>query len=317
MAKKIEPQLNLQPTVENLTACLDEYGLNLLSFEPAVRGVENTTVFIKTDTAKYVIRIYKRDTYTDSQIQTEIQFMQYLYDKGFLVPRLIPNSRKRSLSHTIIDGTRWQHILMNKVRGEHLKDYTHETVAQLGSAMAHLHLLSTHYPPSRQNQAPQTTFTVYSSAVEQQKLGSEIRKIMAEAEQFKIQLSEAPYGYIHGDITKANTLFDQDKLSAVIDFEAAHLGYFAEDLGVLLWGLLYNIEYKQADRALIKTLLESYSSVRPLSALEQNALSQFIILRSYQLLDLDILVAEPDDDSVAQDLTILERARNFSAADYL
>lgn len=89
---------------------------------------------------------------------------------------------------------------------------------------------------------------------------------------------EAPFetGIIHGDLYYDNTLFDQNHLSTVLDFEQAGVGEYILDLGISISGTC--LEKGRVILPLVDSYLEGYESVRPLNAIEKKHLNNAIIL---------------------------------------
>lgn len=88
----------------------------------------------------------------------------------------------------------------------------------------------------------------------------------------------APFekGIIHGDLYYDNTLFDQNHLSTVLDFEQAGVGEYILDLGISISGTC--LEKGRIILPLVNSYLEGYESIRPLNSIEKKHLSDSIIL---------------------------------------
>ncbi|BCY08105.1 phosphotransferase enzyme family protein [Actinoplanes sp. L3-i22] len=70
---------------------------------------------------------------------------------------------------------------------------------------------------------------------------------------------EAPSGVIHGDFTPWNLLFENDRLTGVLDFELTHVSHLVADFA-LAW------------RGYQDGVISGYEEVRPLSELERSLL---------------------------------------------
>lgn len=81
---------------------------------------------------------------------------------------------------------------------------------------------------------------------------------------------------IHGDLYYDNTLFDQNHLAKVLDFEQAGIGEAILDLGISISGTC--LEKGFLSDALINSYLRGYESVRPLPPKEKQELDQAIAL---------------------------------------
>ena len=89
---------------------------------------------------------------------------------------------------------------------------------------------------------------------------------------------ETPFetGIIHGDLYYDNTLFNNNHLSTVLDFEQAGRGEYLLDLGISLSGTC--LEKGRVITPLVNSYLEGYEEVRKLTNDEKKFLNQAIIL---------------------------------------
>lgn len=83
-------------------------------------------------------------------------------------------------------------------------------------------------------------------------------------------------GIIHGDLYYDNTLFNNNKLSTVLDFEQAGIGEYILDLGISISGTC--LEKSRIITPLVNSYLLGYESIRPLPAVEKKFLNHAIIL---------------------------------------
>ncbi|WP_417335361.1 phosphotransferase [Halobacteriovorax marinus] len=83
-------------------------------------------------------------------------------------------------------------------------------------------------------------------------------------------------GIIHGDLYYDNTLFDENHLAVILDFEQAGVGEYLIDLGISISGTC--LEKGRINTSLIKSYLEGYEEVRPLSIFEKENLDKAIVI---------------------------------------
>src|SRR5581483_6534621 len=81
--------------------------------------------------------------------------------------------------------------------------------------------------------------------------------------------TDLPRGLIHGDLFRDNVLWQNDSLTALLDFESAADGPFAYDLAVAILAWCFGDDF---DRELVKAMIEGYESVRTLSSSEREGL---------------------------------------------
>lgn len=88
-----------------------------------------------------------------------------------------------------------------------------------------------------------------------------------------------PQQVIHGDYDPSNTLFDGDRLTAILDFEFALPGVRAMDLAA---GLHWTLRPEQAtlDWPAVDALIGGYGAVVELGSVEQEALPELMRLRN-------------------------------------
>jgi homoserine kinase type II len=83
-------------------------------------------------------------------------------------------------------------------------------------------------------------------------------------------------GIIHGDLYYDNTLFNNNSLSSVLDFEQSGIGEYILDLGISLSGTC--LEKGRIISPLVQSFLKGYEEVRPLPPIEKRNLDNAIIL---------------------------------------
>ena len=93
--------------------------------------------------------------------------------------------------------------------------------------------------------------------------------------------TELASGLIHGDLYYDNTLFQNENIAAVLDFEQAGLGEFILDLGISISGTC--LEKGLLHPGLIKSYLEGYEEVRPLPDNERALMTDGICLGLFSI----------------------------------
>ena len=83
-------------------------------------------------------------------------------------------------------------------------------------------------------------------------------------------------GVIHGDLYYDNTLFDENHLAVILDFEQSGVGEYLFDLGISISGTC--LEKGRVNSSLIESYLQGYEEVRPLSIFERENLDKAIVI---------------------------------------
>lgn len=156
------------------------------------------------------------------------------------------------------------------------------TCKEVGSALAKLHSL-THDDAILKNLRPHESVGFGALEILNYSESSTCPADYREAFQYffpdKLKsFLEAPFekGIIHGDLYYDNTLFNNNHLSCVLDFEQAGRGEYLLDLGISLSGTC--LEKGRVITPLVNSYLEGYEAIRPLSSIELKFLDHAIIL---------------------------------------
>lgn len=88
-------------------------------------------------------------------------------------------------------------------------------------------------------------------------------------------------GIIHGDLYYDNTLFHNDHLAAVLDFEQAGFGEYILDLGICISGTC--LEKGRVILPLVDSFLAGYETIRPLPEQEKKYLNHAIMLGLFSI----------------------------------
>lgn len=88
-------------------------------------------------------------------------------------------------------------------------------------------------------------------------------------------------GIIHGDLYYDNTLFDNNRLKVLLDFEQAGVGEFIFDIGVSISGTC--LEKGFLNPMLIHSFLRGYQTSRPLPKIEKKLMSEAIVLGYFSI----------------------------------
>ncbi len=169
--------------------------------------------------------------------------------------------------------------------------------AELGRAMAELHLDGADYDGFRKNaldvsgwrplfdQCGERSDTVHPG------LGAEIASELDHVE--KVWPRNLPGGVIHADLFPDNVFFLGNELSGLIDFYFACNDAFAYDIAICLnaWCFEQDMSFNVTKA---KALLKGYAAVRPLSEAEYDALPtlcrgaalRFLLTRLYDWLSV-------------------------------
>ncbi len=107
MIGKIDAQNQIILNQELVKKLLNFYNLNPVDFKEIKTGVENISVLVKTDKEKFVVRVYRRNNKTLSEITQETECMIFLRNQDVPAPQVLLNAKGESISRTKIDKLFW------------------------------------------------------------------------------------------------------------------------------------------------------------------------------------------------------------------
>ena len=221
-------------TDEELNDFIGSYDVGrLLSFKGIAEGVENSNFLVHTDKASYILTLYEKRV-NPEDLPYFLNLLQHLAAKGLSCPTPVP-SRDGELLGTLAGRPA---ALVTFLDGMWVKRPKVDHCAELGRAMAELHLDGADYDGFRKNaldvsgwrplfdQCGERSDTVHPG------LGAEIASELDHVE--KVWPRDLPGGVIHADLFPDNVFFLGNELSGLIDFYFACNDAFAYDIAICL-----------------------------------------------------------------------------------
>ncbi|WP_257286300.1 homoserine kinase [Endozoicomonas sp. SESOKO1] len=272
-------------TQQDIEQLLTRYDLGVLtSFKGIESGVENTNYFLDVDDngdlRRYVLTLFE---YLPAD--TLPFFINYTDElKAFGLPVPNPIRDKNGVALQSVKGK--PALIVQCFAGEHPDpgNLSLDQCQQIGTMLAKIHRAGQGSSLYQDNQRG------LSWLDEQQKrliplLDQDDANFMAE--QWEILsnalevFDELPKGLIHGDLFHNNVLFDQGRISAVIDFYQACNDWLIYDLAVTVndWCITDSLEL---DDQRTKVLMDAYAQVRPFTEDEKKAWPLILQLAAFR-----------------------------------
>ena len=258
------------PVSENqLATWLTTYSVGApIALEPIAAGIENTNYFVTTTQGRYVLTLFER--LPAEQLPFYLGLMAHLARHGIPCPAPIADLSDRYLSELNSKPA----ALVTRLPGASIERSQVAHCAALGALLARMHLAGRSYPRYLEN--PRGMRWWRSAA-------SEVRPLLERTEQALLdeelrfqslhRFSDVPRGPVHADLFRDNVLFEQERLSGVIDFYFAGVDCLLYDVAVCAndWCLADPERDPCLDPARTTALLDAYRAYRPLSAAERDA----------------------------------------------
>ena len=155
-----------------------------------------------------------------------------------------------------------------------------QQAAQLGAMLARMHIAAGDFGPRRSNPMGLPDMAAIVHDLDPLAIEAAVPGLASElAVGFSDVLSQWPQGLpagaVHCDLFPDNVLFDDDRLSGVIDFYFSCVASYSYDLAMTLASWSFNYEGSGFRPDISTAILAAYEELRPLSAEERSALPLF------------------------------------------
>ena len=250
---------------------LKNYSLGeLIDFSGIQAGIENTNYLVTTEKGNFILTIY--ESLITSEVPKFLLLLDRLANTKFLVPKPQANISGDQLS-TLKDKPA---AIFNCLPGHSINNPTIDQCCEIGEFLAQLHQ---HRQTNIDNTNPnnltgcQTVFNEIQPSLSKQ----DITLIRSELYyQSSYILPDLPKGVIHADLFKDNVLFDQGKISGILDFYNACNEVFIFDIAVTVndWCM----ENTSINSQKFNALISGYQKVRSLTENETRHLPIFLRL---------------------------------------
>ncbi|OED41497.1 homoserine kinase [Endozoicomonas sp. (ex Bugula neritina AB1)] len=268
---------------QDINQLLEQYDIGeLVSFTGIDGGVENTNYFIDVINeginTRYVLTLFE---YLPVQA---LPFFIHLTDEltvgGIPAPASIRDRTGQAL-HSLKGKPA---IIAPCLPGQHIKHLSDTHCQQMGTMLAQIHNIGKSSKLQQENQRG-----VQWLAQQQQRLQPLLDKKDSELMDSQWQsiikslakFNNLPEGLIHGDLFHDNVLFDDNRITGVIDFYNACHDWLIYDVAVTVndWCLNKDLTLNPL---LCRAFLDAYSLVRPFTPEEKQAWPVMLRLASFR-----------------------------------
>jgi homoserine kinase type II len=238
---------------------------------PLPGGFANLNYRIQTDQGDFLYRVCLQQSDV-KLILWEIDLLLSLQNFDFPTAYMLATEQGECLIET--DHGR---VMIYEFKQGHEPKLNPETVAQIARALARLNLFPDWEKFPRKNVITMdgcldlvTAFK--GSPIEYPEVFEYFEEQTLFLKPFVAQ--DLPRGIIHGDCFPNNTIFQGDRLVAVVDFEEACVDHLLMDVGMTINGFCF--VDNQLNPMLMNVFLEAYNRVRPLIQKEMELLPHYI-----------------------------------------
>ena len=233
----------------------DYYLGELVSFQGISGGVENTNYFLTTTTGKYVVTLFEE--FDLDEVPYFLDVVAHLKHKGFNVPAALIDIHGERLREVNGRPT----IIVDCFPGGELNGTDETSCRLMGEALAKLHIAGEDFPVHRDSHRGVAWWHRTSKAIANELEEEQATLLLSQIEAFDdfiAQHPDLPKTTIHGDLFYNNTLFEGNKLSAIIDFYNACHSWAMYDLAIVVNDWCSDITTGELDNAKYKALIKAY-----------------------------------------------------------
>ena len=268
---------------DDILRLCSEYPIgSIIDIELAPGGIENLNYFIKTNDAQtspsYVLTLIQTPSHSGDLY---FPMMNLIQKTGLPVPAPIADKKGNFFN---LFGNQ-KAVLQPCLPGAHLLGPNGHNINELAAVIAQLHKipyqsigsLSRH--PRDIEWINQQNEKLNEVLNQQQKSMFElalvkVKNLIASENEFNLNVA-----LIHGDLFKDNVLFDDQKITGILDFHHASVGYCMYDLAVIAIDWCQEKSGKLSNE-LVQGMLKAYNAIKPISPAELEFFDSFLIFAS-------------------------------------
>lgn len=221
------------------------------------QGMENSNYLLLCQSTRYVLTILEELTMT--QAQFHVQLLATFAAQNCKVAKLIADK-----DGNYLQSFAKKPVLVSEfVQGKHLQSVNAAQCVAIGEELAKLHLAGAYVDSSYHGTRDEQWLAncVYqASAFLNAAEKADVERVLTAYQSLVIH--ELPHGFIHGDLFRDNAFFEGDRLTGVIDFYSAGIGFLLYDLAIVVNDWCRNND-NTPNPLLVEKLVQAYSQIRP------------------------------------------------------
>ncbi len=294
--------------LEKIKRILENYHIDdIIKYQRMPHGFANRNYKLTTSKSNYLFRINIQQDL--SSIKYEMRVLHELKEINF--PAAYPIIRKDGKYITELNSENV--IIYEFVEGKIPKINEH-TVKEIANAAAKLNSLTNWQKFERKNAINiDNCFELIGKFDSAKVKYPKIFEYFIEQTEFleKYLQSSVPQGLIHADIFPDNTIFQGNKLAAIIDFEDVCTDDLIFEIGMAINGFCFI--NNELNNYYLKVFISYYNKVRPISKIELDLLPIYIQWTAHGMVfwHLQHLIESKHDRQLARTIELMERVKGI------
>lgn len=249
------------------------YGLKVIELIPIQAGIQNTNYFLQcADQRQYVLTVFEE--MTAAQAGEIVPVLDQLAQHG--LPVAGPLKYAGQAIHTLADKPAQ---IAPRLYGSHPEKTTLAQVQAVARAQAQLHVALKDLPLQREfnrNHQYWKQIALDLKVSMQPTDMALLTQLMDVFEVKKQQHPDRPQGLIHSDLFRDNTLFQEGRLSGILDFYELNRDEYLFDIAISINDFCTNFPAVTLDLEKRDAFLTAYQAIRRLTVDESACLDVYL-----------------------------------------
>lgn len=281
----------LIPVINDIVKVKYKHNINEIDINIIEGGYKNYVYTYTYNKSSYIIRVSDSKTKEISIIDSELEWIKYLYSNNISVSIPIIDYQGNYINKVHINNFEGYMVVFNKAKGIQLnyQDYLNDfyIFEQMGRIMGKIHRVTKEFIPkvSKRNQWINNSYIKESdrflSKFEPDLIHNKERLIMDIEKLYK---DNKNYGLIHGDFNIGNFFVNNGEIT-IFDFDECQYSWYIEDVAVALYYTVYpfgdndKLERNKKAENFIRYFLNGYQEENIICKRELESIPYFLRLR--------------------------------------
>ncbi|WDE15835.1 homoserine kinase [Acinetobacter schindleri] len=264
------------------------YGLKAIDLIPIQGGIQNTNYFLVCEDQQYVLTVFED---MDEQAAGElVPVLEHLGQAGVAVP--VPLSHSGKAIHSI-KGKPAQ--IAPRMLGEHPMPATKAQAEAIAIAQAKMHVALKDFKLEREFVRDHAYWYAVAQEIKPTLNAADkvlLGKLLGLYEALTAVYTDRPRGFIHSDLFRDNTLFEEDQLNGILDFYELNKDELLFDIAITLNDFCTDYPAVTLNEERAVAFLKAYESIRPLTEDEKACLQLYLAMAAGRFWMMRLQVAQ-------------------------
>lgn len=265
-----------------------KFNLDELSY---VGGMENHVYSFTKNDQEYFVRIGDSKHMFFEFVEAEIDWVVHLVDNTVPAVKPIQSINARYIEKVEKEDGYLNVVVFEKAKGKHLdhanpQDWSDEIIIEYGRITGKMHSLAKNYQAKKSKR-----YDFQPSLDIERMLKNEEAEIVEKITEIFQKVESLPrdkegYGLVHGDLHTGNFFVEDNKITAILDFDRTCYKWFISEIAVALFYPLYATQLsrnkeKQIEfvKRFLPLFMEGYNSENTLDPKWMKMIGSFIKVR--------------------------------------